>query len=143
MIIVGLLLVVVGCVFGIDVAMGNRFSVRDIEAFGSTLGLHHAEQIFLLGAITGAVVLLGFALMVAGLSRSRSRNLAQRRQVREIDHRAAELETENQRLRSTAEEPATTRNNAGELGASEPQDERVSAGTGGSTALDRESQSGA
>ena len=69
MIIVGMVLYA-GAVFGIDVVIENRFTVSDIEVFGSTLGLHHAEQIFLLGALTGAVILLGLVLLIRGRSQS-------------------------------------------------------------------------
>ena len=105
MIIVGLVLIVAGAVFGIDVAAKNRFGVHDVEAFGSSLGLHRADQIFLLGVVTGAVILLGLALVVSGIRRSRSRRVAyrhQRRDVAETNQRAADLETENQRLRSSS-----------------------------------------
>lgn len=142
MIIVGLILVIAGAAFGIDVAVKNRFTVRDVEAFGSTLGLHHAEQIFILGAITGAVVLLGLGLMIAGISRNRSKHVAHRRQrqdVLEKDQRAAELDAENQRLRQAADEHPRTPNGGGEnVQRSEAQEDQVSPGLGGSTALDRE-----
>ena len=166
MVIVGLLLLVVGAVFGIDIAMKNRFSVGDVEAFGSTLGLHHADEIFVLGAVTGAVVLLGLALVIAGAGRSRAKSAARRRQrraVAETNQRAADLEAENQRLRSSAE-PAPTptegraesvvrtdrgkRTDRGdraesggrsdEVAAGDAEASRVVAGSGGSTALQRE-----
>jgi hypothetical protein len=141
MILIGLILVIAGAAFGIDVAVKNRFSVRDIEAFGSTLGLHHAEQIFILGAITGAVILFGLALMVTGLVRSRSKNVAHRRQRREgaeTDRRAADLDAENQRLRGAAEEQQVPDREADEVTAGDPRGTRVSTGSNGATALDRE-----
>ncbi len=82
MIIVGVLLIVAGAAFGIDVAVKNRFPVSDLEVFGSTLGFHHAEQIFLFGPVTGVVILLGLVLITAGTVRRRSRNGAYRRQPR-------------------------------------------------------------
>ena len=92
MIIVGVRSIVAGAAFGIDVAVKNRFPVSDLEVFGSTLGFHHAEEIFLLGAVTGAAILLGLALLTARTVRRRSRNGADRRQpsrLAENDQRAA------------------------------------------------------
>jgi hypothetical protein len=147
MIIVGLLLVVAGVVFGIDVAVKNRFPVRDLEVFGSTLGFHHAEQIFVLGVITGAVILFGLALLIGGIVRSRSRNVVahrgQRRQAVENTQGAADLDGGNQRQRPPVEEQSRTSteyvdgasvSDSGETGTRES---RVSPGLGGSTALDR------
>lgn len=141
MIIVGLVLVVAGAAFGIDVAMKNRFSVRDVEAFGSSLGLHHAEQIFILGAITGAVILLGLALMIAGISRNSSRTAAHRRQRRDLgetNQQAADTNAENQRMRSsgTAASP-TAESDVNEVRAEGSGDTRVSTSSGGSTAINR------
>jgi hypothetical protein len=144
-IIVGLVLVVAGVVFGIDVAVKNRFPVHDLEVFGSTLGFHHAEQIFVLGVITGAVILFGLALLVAGIVRSRSRNVAHRRthQVAENNQGAADLDAGNQRLRPPVEEHSRTSRenvdgaNVSDSGESDTRETRVSPGLGGSTALDQ------
>lgn len=146
MIIVGLILVVAGVVFGIDVAVKNRFPVRDIEVFGSTLGFHHAEQIFVLGVITGAAILLGLALLVAGIVRSRSRNVAVRRQPQEVvdNHQpAADSDANDQSERPVGEERSRTAGaNVGGVSAVDSSDSsgkegRVSSGLGGSTALDQ------
>ena len=146
MIIVGLLLIVAGAVFGIDVAVKNRFPVRDLRVFGNTLGFHHAEQIFLLGAITGAVILFGLVLLIAGFVRSRSKAVVHRRQRRDVvenDQRGADLDVGNDRLRPAAEERShTSEANVGEPGAvdskeSSDREDRVSPGLAGSTALDQ------
>lgn len=146
MIIVGLILIVAGAVFGIDVAVKNRFPVRDLEVFGNTLGFHHAEQIFLLGAITGAVILFGLVLLIAGIVRGRSKAVAHRRQPRDVaenDQRGADLDVGNDRLRPAAEERShTSRANVGGAGAVDSREngereDRVSPGLGGSTTLDQ------
>jgi hypothetical protein len=146
MIIVGLILIVAGVVFGIDIAVKNRFPVRDVEVFGSTLGFHHAEQIFLLGVITGAVVLLGLVLLIAGIVRNRSRNVGRRRQPREVvenDPRAADLDAHDQSARRAVAEPSRTSganvDEASAVDSSErsARENRVSPGLGGSTALDQ------
>lgn len=145
MIIVGLVLIVAGAAFGIDVAMKNRFTVGDVEVFGSTLGIHHAEQIFLLGAITGAVILFGLALLIGGIVRSRTKNVAHRRQPRrdvETDQRTADLHAGNQDVSPAEEEPSrTSRENVDGANAVDSRESgagktRVSPGVGGSTALD-------
>lgn len=149
MIVVGVVLIVAGAVFGVDVAMKNRFTVGDIEVFGSTLGLHHAEQIFLLGVITGAVILLGLALLVGGTVRRRTKNVAHRRHSRrdvETDRRAADLNARNQNV-SPAVAERTSRDHADGASAAASreggaQDPRVSHGSGGSTALDRDALKG-
>jgi hypothetical protein len=145
MIIVGVLLIVAGAAFGIDVAVKNRFPVSDLEVFGSTLGFHHAEQIFLLGAVTGAVILLGLVLLIAGTVRRRSKNGADRRQPRgfaENDQRAEDRDP-NQRLKPMVEDHSRTSGEVvpearavdsteGSTGES-----RLSPAAGGSTALDQ------
>lgn len=142
MIIVGVLLIVAGAAFGIDVAVKNRFPVSDLEVFGSTLGFHHAEQIFLLGAVTGAVILLGLVLLTAGTVRRRSRNGAYRRHARglaENDQRAVDRDP-NQRPRPMVEDHSRTSGEA-RVGVDSTEgsagESRLSPAVGGSTALDQ------
>jgi hypothetical protein len=139
MIIVGVILVAAGAAFGIDVVMKNRFTVSDIEVFGNTLGLHHAEQIFLLGALTGAVILLGLVLLVAGVVRSRTKNIDNRRQAGRDHERSADLDDGKPGSRAAARE-RTAGGNLDGATAVDPsaRGDRVSPGVGGSTALDQD-----
>ena len=148
MIIVGLILIVAGAAFGIDVAVKNRFPVHDLQVFGNTLGFHHAEQIFLLGAITGAVILFGLVLLIAGVLRSRSKAVVRRRQPRDVaenNQRGADPDVGNGRLRPVAEERShSSKANVGgeavDSGEHVEREDRVSPGLGGSTALDQGAQ---
>lgn len=54
MIILGLLLLVVAVIFGLDLIWKNHFTIRSPALFGQTLGIHNAAEFFILGAITGA-----------------------------------------------------------------------------------------
>lgn len=143
MIIVGMVLVAAGAVFGIDVVIKNRFTVSDIEVFGSTLGLHHAEQIFLLGALTGAVILLGLVLLIAGVVRSRTKNAARRHQPPEVvENDRGSDPVENHTARRAAEDRTPESNLEGsstdDSRDSSPRGDKVSPSLGGSTALDQD-----
>jgi hypothetical protein len=73
MIIFGLVLLIAAAVFGLDLMWKNSYSMRSPALFGQTLGIHNTAVFFLAGAITGAVLLLGIALMLAGLRRKGAR----------------------------------------------------------------------
>jgi hypothetical protein len=92
-VLIGLLLLVAAAVFGIDLVAKNRFAVRNLDLFGSSVGIHSASRLFVLGAITGAVVLLGVVLIVAGLGRKGSRAASRRRERRRTAAAISETET--------------------------------------------------
>ena len=69
MIIIGLVLLIVAAVFGLDLIWKNHYTVRSPALFGQTLGIHNAAEFFIIGAIAGAILLLGIAMMLAGLRR--------------------------------------------------------------------------
>src|SRR6202030_2809494 len=73
MIIIGLVLLIVAVVFGLDLIWKNHYTIRSPALFGQTLGIHHAAELFIIGAIAGAVLLLGIAMMLAGLRRKGTR----------------------------------------------------------------------
>jgi hypothetical protein len=93
MIILGLLLLVVAGAFGIDLVVKNNVHIANSTAnptvFGERLGIHSAASLFVVGAITGAAVLLGVGLLIWGIRRkgvhvvSRRHERAETRQVRE------------------------------------------------------------
>jgi hypothetical protein len=110
MIIIGLVLLIAAAGFGLDLVWKNQYSVRSPELFGQTLGIHNAAVFFVLGAITGAALLVGLALLLAGLRRKGSK-ARQRRQDRK-EARNASLERdraqeENEKLRRQLEQDGT------------------------------------
>jgi hypothetical protein len=73
-----LVLLIVAAVFGLDLLWKNTFSVNDTVVFGQSLGIHTARGFFLIGVITGAVLLLGVSLILSGIHR-KGRKVIQRR----------------------------------------------------------------
>ncbi|MCU4185654.1 hypothetical protein K6U06_14900 [Acidiferrimicrobium sp. IK] len=79
MIVIGLLLLAAAAAFGVDVVVTNSHRVVSPSAFGQSLGVHTDWWVFVIGAITGAVALLGLALMTGGAGRARrNRRMARR-----------------------------------------------------------------
>jgi hypothetical protein len=100
MIIIGLVLFLAAAIFGVDVADKNRFRTRDIQAFGDSLGVSGAAHLYVIGAITGAALVLGLALVLAGLGRKGSKARSRRRERKDLAHQDTEVE----RLRRQNEE---------------------------------------
>ncbi len=76
MIIIGVLLVAAAVVFGVDLIVKNHHAhMISPVVFGHSLGLTSEAALFILGAITGAAILLGLALIVAGMRYRRNRNV--------------------------------------------------------------------
>jgi hypothetical protein len=106
MVIIGLALFVVAGVFGVDLAAKNRFATRNIHVFGENLGVSGSAHLYVLGAITGAVLIVGFALLLAGLRRKGSKATQHHRERQLITHHETELEQlrrENADLRGRLE----------------------------------------
>lgn len=80
MIIIGVVLVIVAAVFGLDLLWKNSYSITSPTVFGQSLGIHNAGVLFLVGVITGAVLILGIALILAGLRRKGSKAVEHRRE---------------------------------------------------------------
>lgn len=101
MIIIGLVLLIVAAVFGLDLIWKNHYTVRSPALFGQTLGIHNAAEFFIIGAIAGAILLLGIAMMLAGLRRKEARNAGRDRdkaqeendKLRRLDHDAGARST--------------------------------------------------
>jgi len=89
MIILGLLLLVIAGAFGIDLILKNDVHIANPTVVGERLGIHSAAALFVVGAITGAAVLLGVAVLIWGIRRkgvhvvSRRHERAETRRVRE------------------------------------------------------------
>jgi ABC-type nickel/cobalt efflux system permease component RcnA len=102
MIIIGLVLLIAAAVFGLDLIWKNQYAMRSPALFGQTLGIHNAAVYFVVGAITGAVLLLGIALMVAGLRRKGTKarqHRAVRKEAQSAGRERDKAQEENERLR--------------------------------------------
>ena len=107
MIIIGLVLLIVAAVFGLDLIWKNHYTIRSPALFGQTLGIHNAAEFFIIGAIAAAILLLGIAMMFAGLRRKGAeakRHRAERKEARNAgrDRDKAQEETTNSAAGSTA-----------------------------------------
>jgi len=51
MIIIGLVLLIVAAVFGLDLIWKNHYTIRSPDLFGQTLGIHNAAEFFIIAAI--------------------------------------------------------------------------------------------
>lgn len=109
MIVLGVLLLVASIVFGADMVYQNTFSVPDVTAFGSSLGLTNGAAFYAIGVITGAAILLGIALLAWGVSRHTARAAARHRHVRDVERHRDELAAENDRLRGDRVGPGAGR----------------------------------
>lgn len=96
MIVLGLLLLVLAVIFGADLILQNHFAIPGVSTFGFQLGLGNSAELFIVGVITGAAILLGIALMAAGAGRKGKKALDRRHHQDEQNR----LEAENDRLRS-------------------------------------------
>lgn len=103
MIILGLLLLVLAVIFGADLVWLNHFSIAQVRVFGFDLGLGNSAALFIVGAITGAAIMLGIALLIAGVGRKGTRAVRERQRHAEHDR----LKQENERLRSDLEHRST------------------------------------
>jgi len=102
MVIVGILLLIAAVAFGIDFVWKNDFRIADPVAFGQHLGVHDAAALFVVGAITGAVALLGLSLLIAGVRRKGTKAASRHRARREgqgVHQERDELRAENEELR--------------------------------------------
>ena len=101
MIIIGLVLLIVAAVFGLDLIWKNHYTTRSPALFGQTLGIHNAAEFFIIGAIAGAM-LLGIAMMLAGLRRKGAkakRHRADRKEARNAGRDRDKAQEENDKLR--------------------------------------------
>lgn len=97
MIALGIVLVVLSGAFALGVALSNT-SHTQAEAFGVSLSNVTLGGLFLAGVATGAVLLLGLALMLAGGGRKSRRRRAAKAEVKGVRTERAGLADENARL---------------------------------------------
>ena len=101
MIILGLLLLIVAVVFGLDLIWKNHFAIHTPALFGQTLGIHNAAELFIVGAATGAVLILGIAMILAGIRRKghqARQHHAQRKDAKNTRRDRDRAQAENERL---------------------------------------------
>jgi hypothetical protein len=89
MIITGLVLLVVAAVFGLDLIWKNHYPIRSPALFGQTLGIGNAAELFAIGAIAGAILLLGISMMLAGLRRKATKARQHRAERKEAERKEA------------------------------------------------------
>ncbi|MDQ2815437.1 MAG: hypothetical protein M3Z75_27220 [Actinomycetota bacterium] len=110
MIIIGLVLLIAAAVFGLDLIWKNHYTIRSPALFGQTLGIHTAAEFFLVGAVAGAVLLLGIAMILAGMRRKGSKakqRRAERKEARNARRDRDKAQEENEKLRRQVEHDDT------------------------------------
>ena len=105
MVVLGLLLLLAAGALTAAVVMANTDAVA-VSAFGESASGLTLGGLFLAGAVTGAVAILGLTMMLAGLSRRRTRRAGLKREMRDVRDERETLAEENARLR---DELASTR----------------------------------
>ena len=71
--------------------------------FGQTLGIHNAAEFFILGVITGAVLLVGIAMMLAGMRRKGTKakqHRAQRKEASNARHDRDQAQAERDQIQA-------------------------------------------
>ena len=86
MIVIGLLLLIIAVAFGIDFVWKNNVHIANPTVFGERLGIHSAASLFVVGAVTGAAVLLAVALLLWGIRRKGASVLSRRHERVETRH---------------------------------------------------------
>jgi hypothetical protein len=102
-VIIGFVLLAASAIFGIDLVAKNRYKIPSLHVFGENIGLGGSARLYILGAITGAALMLGLVLLLAGLRRKSSKATARRRERKAATAREREMESlqaENSELRS-------------------------------------------
>ena len=107
MIIIGLVLLIVAAVFGLDLIWKNHYTIRSPALFGQTLGIHNAAEFLIIGAIAGAVLILGIAMILTGLRRKgikARQHRAERKEARNAGRDRDKAQEENDKLRRRLDE---------------------------------------
>ncbi len=103
MIIIGLLLLIAAVIFGGDLIFTNHHHFANPTVFGQSLGLTNDAALFIVGAFTGAAVLLGITLIMSG-TRHGAVKARKRRHERKVAQGTRgerdDLAEKNERLRA-------------------------------------------
>lgn len=100
----GLLLLVVSGAVALGVVLDNT-EPTSVTAFGLTVSNINLGGLFLAGAAVGLAFMLGLALMIAGASRRRTRRVATKRTVRDVQTEKEQLAEENAALKARLAAP--------------------------------------
>ncbi|MDP3711677.1 MAG: hypothetical protein Q8R60_04225 [Mycobacteriales bacterium] len=103
MVVLGALLLVLAAVLLAGIVTSSTTPV-DVEAFGTGLDGVSAGELFVLGACTGALAVVGFGLLLGGLARSRARRRSAKQEVRAVRGERESLAEENARLQAELEQ---------------------------------------
>lgn len=103
MVLLGALLLIAAAVLLAGIVSSSTTPV-DVEAFGTGLEGVSAGELFVLGACTGALAVVGLGLLLGGLARRRAKRQSVKREVRDVRHERETLAEENARLRSEMEQ---------------------------------------
>lgn len=103
MVVLGALLLVLSAVLVAGIVTSSTTPV-DVEAFGTGLEGVSAGELFVLGACTGAVAVIGLGLLLGGLARSRARRRSAKQEVRAVRGERESLAEENARLQAELEQ---------------------------------------
>jgi hypothetical protein len=102
MIFIGFVLLAAAAVFGLDLIWKNHYAMRSPALFGQTLGIHNAAVFFVVAAICGAVLVIGVAVLLAGMRRKghkAKQHRAERREARRASRDRDKVQQENEQLR--------------------------------------------
>ena len=102
MIFIGFVLLAAAAVFGLDLIWKNHYAMRSPALFGQTLGIHNAAVFFVVAAVCGAVLVIGVAVMLAGMRRKghkAKQHRAERREARRASRDRDKAQQENEKLR--------------------------------------------
>ena len=87
--------------------MENQYTIRSPALSGQTLGIHNAAEFFIIGAIAGAILLLGVAMILTGLRRKGTKarqHRAERKEARNAGRDRDKAQEENDKLRRRLDE---------------------------------------
>ena len=103
MVALGLVLLVLCALLGAGIALSNT-DPASAEAFGVSLSNVSIGGLFLVGAVVGAVAMLGLGLMLVGAARKRAKKVAMQREVASVRGEQESLAEENARLQRELEQ---------------------------------------
>jgi uncharacterized integral membrane protein len=102
MVALGLLLLLASGALTVGVVVANTDGTT-LAAFGQATSALNLGGVFLAGAITGAIAILGVTMVLAGASRGRARRAELRRRALDERQEKESLAEENARLRGELE----------------------------------------
>ena len=104
MIIIGLLVLIAAVIFGVDLVFQNHsHHLTSLVVFGQSLGVTNEAAVFVIGAITGAAILLALVLITSGVRHKGAKAATHRMERKEAKGTRGQrdkLVSDNERLRS-------------------------------------------